>query len=52
MGLDWQLRIDGCLATDIHDTAVDVAEFLEAKEPRALGGVIENVGLCKESVSY
>ena len=30
----------------VHDAAVDVAEFLEAEEPRAVGGVIEGVGGC------
>lgn len=31
--------------TYIHDATVDVSEFLEAKQPRAVGGVIEGVGL-------
>jgi len=31
--------------THVHDTAVDIAEFLEAKEPRAMSGVIEGVRL-------
>lgn len=26
----------------IHDTAVDVAKLLEAKEPRPMGGIIED----------
>jgi hypothetical protein len=30
----------------VHDSAVDVAEFFEAEEPRAVGGVIECVGGC------
>ncbi len=29
----------------VHDPAVNVAEFLEAKEPRAVGRVIEGEGL-------
>ena len=29
----------------IHDPAIDVAELFEAKEPRAMGGVIEGVAL-------
>lgn len=32
-------------ATNIHDTAVDIAKFLEAEEPRAMCGVIESKGL-------
>lgn len=35
--------LDG--GTYIHDATVDVSEFLEAKQPRAVGGVIEGVGL-------
>lgn len=35
----------------IHDSAVDVAEFLEAKEPRAMSGVIERITL-QLSVSH
>jgi hypothetical protein len=30
----------------VHDSAVDVAEFFEAEEPRAVGGVIKCVGGC------
>lgn len=28
----------------VHDSAVNVAEFFEAEEPRAVGGIIESVG--------
>jgi hypothetical protein len=31
--------------TNVHDTAVDVAELLESKETRAMSGVVENEGL-------
>lgn len=30
----------------VHNAAVNVAEFLEAEEPRAVGGVIEGIGGC------
>lgn len=33
----------------VHDAGVDVAELLEAKEPRAVGRVIEDVGLVSVS---
>jgi hypothetical protein len=35
----------GSRKTHVHDTAVDVAELLEAKEPRAVGRVIEGEAL-------
>lgn len=40
----------GIPGTYVHDTAVDVAELLEAKEPGAMGGVIEGVGLVAGSL--
>lgn len=41
-------------STYIHDTTVDVTELLEAKEPGAVCGVIEGVGLysCIVSIVY
>lgn len=39
-----------CEEAYIHETAVDVTEFLEAKQPRAMGRVIEDVGLCSFSL--
>ena len=32
-------------STHVHNPTVDVSEFFEAKEPRTVGGVIENEGL-------
>ena len=32
----------------IHDPTVDVAELFKAKEPRAMGGVIECIALAKK----
>ena len=34
----------------IHDPTVDVAELFEAKEPRAMGGVIEGIALVRKSL--
>jgi hypothetical protein len=33
----------------VHDSAVDVAELFEAKEPRAVSGVIEGEGLLESA---
>lgn len=34
----------------VHDTAVDVAKLLEAEQASAMGRVVEDIGLCLESV--
>lgn len=32
----------------IHDPAIDVAELFEAKEPRAMSGIIEGIALIRK----
>lgn len=45
---------DGAFGRDtypyVHDATVDVAKFLEAKEPRSVGGVIECVALIRKEL--
>lgn len=36
----------GMVLPYVHDSAIDVAEFLEAKEPGSVGRVIEIIRLC------